>query len=185
MKDHSPEPMPIAAAVPSETEPRRRFFVVLRRILLGWGFGFAAVLALVVWLSPGLLVSTVLISVASGLIAVAALCPVMVSNDRRGESTLPSHRDTDQPGPSGELVAAFMIGIVVRLVGTVALFLLCRYQMGQHPEAIALLVGGWYVFLTSLEVVSLARPTTETDRSDSHHSDSHRSGTNRQIWTTG
>ena len=185
MKDHSPGPTPIAATAPSETDPRRRFFVVLRRILLGWGSGFVAVLALVAWLSPDLLMSTVLISLASGLIAVAALCPIMGANDRRGESTLQTDRDTVQPGPSVELVAAFMIGIVVRLVGTVALFLLCRYQMVQHPEVIALLVGGWYVFLTSLEVVSLARPTTETDRSDSHHSDSHRSGTNRQIWTTG
>ena len=186
VQSHGPKLVTAAdAAAQPPTAPRRRFVVALRRILVGWGCGFAVAVTLAWFLSPGLVTAVVSISVASGMIAVAALAPITWLDDRRDVSIQPAGQTADPSRPTGDLLSAFMLGIIVRLVGTVALFLLCRYQMGQQPEVIAVLVGGWYVFLTSLEVISLARPDAQPDRSDSHDSDSEHAEAKRQIWTTG
>jgi hypothetical protein len=44
----------------------------------------------------------------------------------------------------------------IRALGTVALFLLCRYQMGLSLHTLAMFVCGWYALLTSIEVALLA-----------------------------
>ncbi|MGB0595709.1 MAG: hypothetical protein ACPGLY_03285 [Rubripirellula sp.] len=50
-----------------------------------------------------------------------------------------------------------LFGIVIRLLGTVALFLTCRYHMASSAEVIAGMTIGWYVLLTSIEVFVLSR----------------------------
>lgn len=57
-----------------------------------------------------------------------------------------------------------MFGILPRLAGTVALFLLCRYHFAASAESIASLTIGWYLFLTSVEVVTLSRELPKADR---------------------
>lgn len=48
-------------------------------------------------------------------------------------------------------------GILFRLLGTVALFLTCGYHMPSRTETIAAMTIGWYVLLTFVEVLVVAR----------------------------
>lgn len=68
-------------------------------------------------------------------------------------STIPSMRS----GASGSFFRAMLAGISIRLLGTVALFLTCRYQLASSAEIIAGMTIGWYVLLTSVEVVAVSR----------------------------
>ena len=52
---------------------------------------------------------------------------------------------------------AMLAGITIRLLGTVALFLTCRYQLASSADLIAGMAIGWYVLLTSIEVITLSR----------------------------
>ena len=54
------------------------------------------------------------------------------------------------------MVNSFMAGMVIRLLGTVALFAVCRYQMAELTHLVAVAVLGWYVLLTITEVGLLA-----------------------------
>jgi len=51
----------------------------------------------------------------------------------------------------------FAGSMALRLVGTVALFMLCRYHLAASDRLIALWVLSWYGWLTFVEVVSLCR----------------------------
>ena len=134
---------------------------MLRRILTVWLVGFAMV-TLATWLAGrGLFSSALMISMASGLIAVAAIWPIVWLVRRPSFSQSENGNRSLSAANSGNLVSALMAGIGLRLFGTVVLFLLCRYQMGQQLEAIAVLVGGWYVLLTSVEVTSIAKFNAE------------------------
>ncbi|MEM0924900.1 MAG: hypothetical protein AAGJ83_02570 [Planctomycetota bacterium] len=66
----------------------------------------------------------------------------------------------------GGIHTAMVAGITIRLVGTVALFLTCRYQLASSAEFLAGTAIGWYVLLTSVEVVILGRrPPQQTSAS--------------------
>jgi len=49
--------------------------------------------------------------------------------------------------------------MLIRLVGTVALLAMCRYQLGPSVEFVAVAVIMWYVALTATEVFTLAKRT--------------------------
>ena len=53
--------------------------------------------------------------------------------------------------------------MIIRAVGTVALLVLCRYQMGLPVETIVLFVCGWYIALTAFEVYWLAQKAAGLD----------------------
>ena len=59
------------------------------------------------------------------------------------------------------LFATCIGAMAIRTVGTVALFLGCRYQMGLPMETIAILVCSWYVLLTTSEVLLMAAGASE------------------------
>jgi hypothetical protein len=42
--------------------------------------------------------------------------------------------------------------MIIRVIGTVALLVVCRYEMVLPLETIVLFVCGWYLVLTGLEV---------------------------------
>lgn len=52
--------------------------------------------------------------------------------------------------------AAISAGLLIRLAGTVALFLWCRYHMPSSLEFSAAMVLGWYVLLTPVEIWTVA-----------------------------
>ncbi len=54
----------------------------------------------------------------------------------------------------------FLIGMTIRFVGTIALFVLCRYQMASADESIAAASIVWYVVLTASLTRAAARETS-------------------------
>lgn len=57
----------------------------------------------------------------------------------------------------GGFYQAMLTGITIRMIGTVALFLSCRYQLASSADLLAGMVIGWYVLLTTIEVIALSR----------------------------
>jgi hypothetical protein len=132
-------------------------FTLLRRLLFLWAALFVPVSLTVYWLAPELLFQSIVIAVASGSIAALAMLPSMQLGDS----------DQDPATLPGKHITTILVAMAIRVAGTVALFLFCRYQMGVPPQAIALMVCGWYVLLTSFEVSLLAHSakllTTSTE----------------------
>ena len=178
MKNDSPtDPMTAGETPGGQNLPKvsvsHPLAVVFRRVLAAWAVGCLVTALIVCFTDKSLFGPALLISLASGLIAIAAVYAVLQFS--RNASGLSNVSGLSEGGSSTDLVSSFMVATMVRLFGTVALFLWCRYQMGQPPVAIAALVSVWYVWLTCVEVVSLAKTTADLQRSR----------TNRQIWTTG
>ena len=125
----------------------------------------AIMFAVVYSASPDAVTAAFIIAIASLLIAIVALSPlawIAKSRKHLSRSDVTQSNSTQSNASFDQsLIAPFMFGIALRLFGTVALFLLCRYQLGQPPETIAALVAGWYVWLTAVEVFSLAQINSE------------------------
>ncbi len=127
-----------------------QFLSLLRRIALAWLLGCAAS-----WLVGLLDVSTLAplqigkISLASGVIAVVSVLSFSKVACRAFGG--PSVVDI-LTGDMG-LFVAFSIGMTIRILGTVALFLLCRYQMVAQTMQIAVWVLTWYFYLTVVEIL--------------------------------
>ncbi len=127
------------------------------------------------------------IAIASGLIAIVAAIPgwpILLPETCDGAAKNGSHLDspvvsagqdpvgdgdTESEGepPKAELspVAlaierlghAFLIGMLIRLAGTVALFLASSYYMPASPTQIGIGVLGWHLLLLFAEVITLSR----------------------------
>lgn len=54
-----------------------------------------------------------------------------------------------------------VFGVMIRLTGTVALFLSCRYHMATPTTWVAAMTIGWYVLLTFVDISVLARELPE------------------------
>ena len=125
------------------------FAPALAVVFAAWLAGATFLLAAQAWFAPQHLAAIGMVTAFSGLVAVFALMPGLFMC---GSST---------PSPNGraknDYSTPLMASVILRLVGTVALFLLCRYQMAASDELIAAAVVGWYVFLTIVEVTALAR----------------------------
>lgn len=126
--------------------------------LLGWSS-----VTLILWLTmdrvdADLVNDSLLIALASGAVACLALIPGLLI-----QFAIPTGEAKSRSlEPWGRLIVALSLGITIRSVGTVALFLTYRYQLASSTEMIAAMVLGWYVFLTSIEVIVLARSLPET-----------------------
>lgn len=91
-----------------------------------------------------------LISAGSLTIAYLALSPMIWHSFRHRREVTTTHS-----GGENSLVGSLLlIGVTIRLVGTVALFLVCRYQMDYSASAVAAITIGWYVYLTFVEVIA-------------------------------
>jgi hypothetical protein len=94
------------------------------------------------------------IAFASAAIAVLSMIPGLLTVANRSTSARPEHpTEAHWSRFAGSLAA----GMMIRVTGTVALFLTCRYHMATTTEMIAGMTIGWYLLLTSLEVLVLAR----------------------------
>lgn len=92
------------------------------------------------------------IALGSGVICIAAILPFSLPSLRRAEQDPPT-----QPPPADlGLFVAFSVGMGIRVVGTVALLLACRYQMDAPIGQIAAMIVGWYVYLTLVEIILVA-----------------------------
>lgn len=126
-----------------------QFRSILRLTALAWVVG--AVIALVVarLASAELLAGQVFrISLASGFLGLVAILPFSERAVRRFAGAAVVDVLQSQVG----LFVAFSIGMGIRIVGTVALFLACRYQMVATDGEIAAFVLVWYLYLTLIEI---------------------------------
>lgn len=124
------------------------FTRALRVTAVGWLFAATLSVICQALIARQYLATVMVIAVASGVVATIALVPGLVA----GRGT--SRRDHS---------TTLMVSVILRLTGTVALFLLCRYQLAASDELIAGYVIGWYVFLTVIEITTLARRLSEID----------------------
>ncbi len=92
-----------------------------------------------------------IIAVCSGGIAILAMVPGVLLE--RAASR-----------PTAGYFTVLMASIVLRLIGTVALFVLCRYHMANSLEIAAILTIVWYVYLSTVEVVVLAKQLSRLDQ---------------------
>lgn len=141
----------MSTAIPSAKAPtpvslQSLIVAILGKLAVVWLIGMGVTLIAIGLLAPQLLLGSLVIALASGLISLAALWP----GRRLSRSRHPL-------GDAGALPTVIVLAMAIRVTGTVALLLFCRYQMGQSFPDAALLVGVWYVVLTSFEVSLLAR----------------------------
>ncbi len=89
-----------------------------------------------------------MVVLGSGVVALAAAVPGMVHEqfDRRAVGEMAAER----------LAIGFSSGVVIRLLGTVALLGLCSYHLPAAKEQIAGWTLAWYVYLTTIDVTALA-----------------------------
>ena len=95
------------------------------------------------------------IAFASGVIASLSMLPGLLGGPTFGRSE--SETESETLGQWSRFSAAAMVGLIIRVTGTLALFLTCRYHMASTSEMIAAMTIGWYLLLTSIEVFVLVR----------------------------
>ena len=155
----------------SERSIQRPFVHALIGVIAGWSVLSATLLFLVDHREAAIFTDTLVIAAASGAIACVSILPGILM-----QFVLPR---AEAPEPTAELwgrvTAALAAGMTIRLLGTVALFLTYRYHMASSAEMIAGMTLGWYVALTSIEVLVLARTLPKTAElwvgEASHHVD--------------
>lgn len=133
---------------------KRSFVHAFGWILIGWAAALCILVCVVGQTDAGMFSDSMIIAVASVAIACASMLPGLLT---RGGSR--AHAQ----GQGSGLAAGLFAGILIRLVGTVALFLTCRYHMASTTEMIAGMTIGWYLLLTSIEVFVLVRELPKPD----------------------
>lgn len=129
------------------------FPTAFRAVVIVWSLGAGVALTATAVLPQATSQAIVVITIASGLIAaVTMLAAPLLSRVWHGRQR--------QTGPMSEFFVAALAGMILRVIGTVALFLTCRYHMAASVEMIVGMTIGWYLLLTSVEVVTLARELT-------------------------
>jgi hypothetical protein len=88
------------------------------------------------------------ISAASGFLGLVAILPFSNKAVQRLGGASVAEVLSSEVG----LFVAFSIGMGIRIAGTVALFLACRYQMVATDGEIAAFVLAWYLYLTLIEI---------------------------------
>ncbi|MEL6109467.1 MAG: hypothetical protein AAFU85_25950 [Planctomycetota bacterium] len=135
----------------SNDRPHQRCALAL---LVAWTLGAVATAILysagLRSLSPVVLTSIVF---ASGAIGLLAITPGFLI-ERQG---------LDQRDPASLSVGIFA-ALLIRLFSTVALMAFGGYQMRSMQEVIAGWIIAWYVYLTAVEVVTLATNLTRQNR---------------------
>ncbi len=127
------------------------FIAALIRLLVCWLTMFVMVSLATYLIDREVLAEATLIALASGVISAMALLPgISMAFANFGSS------GDQRPTVASKIVATIVAAMAIRVTGTVALLLLCRYQMVLPPRTMALFVGGWYAWLTSIEVYLLA-----------------------------
>ena len=148
MNHHEPPMHP-----PIERSMQRSFVHALTWVIMGWSIVTAILWCTIDHRDTGLFADVLVISVASGVVACVAVVPGMLIQ------LVPSKGKVKYQSAElwGRLTTALAAGMMIRSTGTVALFLTYGYQLASSTEMIAGMTLGWYVFLTSIEVLVLAK----------------------------
>ena len=121
------------------------FASAARTVMLAWAIGSVIFVGAIYLTSSNTTSTATLVSVASGIVSLMALIPGLVH-----------HQPNDYSGP-------LLASVMLRIIGTVALFALCRYQMAASAESIAAMCLGWYIYLTVIGVGLLAYHMSHRD----------------------
>ncbi|MCG8652073.1 MAG: hypothetical protein MI861_19700 [Pirellulales bacterium] len=107
---------------------------------------------------PQWLPQTLTIAVAGGVISVLALLPGLLMGVEVKSTG----------GRAMTFMVACLAAMMIRMLGTVALLVACRYQMSLPTIMMVALVCGTYVFLTAVEIHLLVRSASKlgVDRSN-------------------
>lgn len=135
------------------------FAGALARTLIATTAILGVICVLVACFAPSHLTATISVALASMLVSAASLTPGMMF---RVPVT------GVKPNSAGKvnsqlLLLGAAVAMGVRFAGTVALFVVCRYQFGLTEGAVAFHVCGWYAMLTSLEIFFLAHGASAID----------------------
>jgi hypothetical protein len=107
------------------------------------------------WLADVRSGDVIVVAIASLLISLAAMIPGWAMKRSTG---VQPHANSDQSTTVARRQTTRLVAsVLIRVCGTVALFLACRYQMATPIEKLAAMVLGWYVLLTFVEILVLAR----------------------------
>lgn len=133
-------------------------------VSIAWVVGCVVLLSVASLFSGDFVSDTILISVLSGLIALASLTFGMV----REWVAILEPKDRQDTKVKKDYIVPLFGGMILRLIATVALFIICSYQVAGSVEWIALVTIGWYVFLTTIEVVLLSSRIVADDEVSSN-----------------
>jgi hypothetical protein len=135
----------------------RPFTRAMRVSTLAWAG--ALVLSLATWTVARVTLSTpirlgdaLLLAVASLVVSYASLVPALLAG-----WLMAGRSEGDRSGLGQQQSGLMVAGVMIRLTGTVALFLTCRYQMATPTAWVAAMTIGWYALLTFVDVSVLAR----------------------------
>lgn len=123
------------------------------------------------------IIQCVAIALASLVIAIGSLIPGIVREYDAELGTIRefpiikrtikrSLNEDDVEAASLGILPEFVVSGLLRLVATVALFMICRYCMPVQDKLIAAWVLGWYLVLALTEVIVLSKVLTESLRPD-------------------
>jgi hypothetical protein len=142
----------VTSTSPSNRRSIRSVFIAaLLRVLAVWILGAFVVLAGTAKFAPGFVQAAAWITAISGIVSVLALLPgILIGSD----SVAPSNRPV-------VFMVACLAAMTIRIVGTVALLVVCGYQMHIPLQALALFVCGWYLLLTAVEIIWLAKGSSQ------------------------
>lgn len=102
------------------------------------------------------------ITIGSGLVAGGAVFAGALLH--RSLSPPPCLGDSKPASnPAATLLASAVAVMSLRLVGTVALFLTCRYHLAASVEVVGSMTVGWYLYLTTVEVAAVAHESKRID----------------------
>ena len=148
----------------SNGSPARVFTTALAGVVVAWTLFAALLIGLVAAMQTQLLKETVVITLLSGLIGAASMIPGLVGEwmPLMDPSSLAPKTAQDTNGKHSYIGPLFG-GMILRLIATVALFVMCRYQMAAPLQWIAAMTIGWYVVLTTTEVILLSRGMPQAD----------------------
>ncbi len=139
------------------------FFDVLWHVVKVWCAALLIAVFVSAWRSSSENpLPAIAISLGSGLVSILALIPgcrlhhsaILAEGVGRSKSlAMRSHL----------VVVGAAAAMAIRFVGTIALFVVCRYLFGLPSEALAVHVGLWYGLLTTVEIFWLARYASAID----------------------
>lgn len=126
----------------------RVFSHALLAVTSTWLVATFVLSSLTIWLAPQHFAVVTSVALLSGLVAVIALLPGLLAAP---------------PAVKGDYSTPLLASVILRILGTVALFLLCRYHLAASDDLLAGNVVGWYLFLTVIEVTALVRFLPQRD----------------------
>ena len=134
-----------------------------KSVLFAWTVAVFVLLVALAVVQPQRLFGSAVIAFCSGLVTVLSMAPGLAMWFSDTASELPKSETEAHHKQFRDFVVASSFGMLFRIVGTVALFLFCRYQLAEPAGWAAAMTLTWYLLLTTVEIVTLCRSHSPVD----------------------